>query len=177
MLFFRVIQIISYEIWRIREIMILLYYMSIDEYNNIKGANVQLMEELFKSLGDENRLRILNLLIQQQELCVCELEVLLEMTQSNVSRHLSKLKTTGIISSSKDAQWVYYKINPEFKKENELLYRYLKEKFQENSLFIDDIERYKKYKEHNINCHRIKDDKKYVLKILTQEVLIDEEQK
>ncbi|WP_199172686.1 metalloregulator ArsR/SmtB family transcription factor [Petrotoga sp. 9PWA.NaAc.5.4] len=44
------------------------------------------MEELFKSLGDENRLRILNLLMQQQELCVCELEVLLEMTQSNVSK-------------------------------------------------------------------------------------------
>lgn len=149
--------------------------MSIIVYSNIKEVNIQLMEELFKSLGDENRLRILNLLMQQQELCVCELEVLLEMTQSNVSRHLSKLKTNGVISSSKDAQWVHYKINPEFKKENELLYEYLKEKFQENTLYISDIERYKKYKNHNMNCHLIKNDKKNVLKILAQEVQNGEE--
>lgn len=148
--------------------------MSIIVYSNIKGVNIQLMEELFKSLGDENRLRILNLLMEQK-LCVCELEVLLEMTQSNVSRHLSKLKTNGVISSSKDAQWVYYKINPEFKKENELLYEYLKEKFQENTLYISDIERYKKYKKHNMNCRLIKNDKKNVLKILAQEVQDGEE--
>jgi len=138
------------------------------------GVNIQLMDELFKSLGDENRLRILNLLMQQK-LCVCELEVLLEMTQSNVSKHLSKLKTNGVISSSKDAQWVYYKINPEFKKDNELLYEYLKEKFQENTLYISDIERYKMYKKHNMNCRLIKNDKKNVLKILAQEVQDGEE--
>lgn len=148
--------------------------MSIIVYSNIMGVNIQLMDELFKSLGDENRLRILNLLMQQK-LCVCELEVLLEMTQSNVSKHLSKLKTNGVISSSKDAQWVYYKINPEFKKDNELLYEYLKEKFQENTLYISDIERYKMYKKHNMNCRLIKNDKKNVLKILAQEVQDGEE--
>lgn len=123
------------------------------------------MIELFKSLGDENRLRIINLLMHA-ELCVCELEVMLKMTQSNVSRHLSKLKSNRIISSSKDAQWVHHKISSEFKDENELLYRYLKTKFQISNLYLKDLERYNRYKEHNMNCQWINQDRQKVLNIL-----------
>lgn len=71
------------------------------------------MIDVLKALADENRLRIIQLILQA-ELCVCEIETLLDMTQSNVSRHLSKLKQAGIIESSKDGQWVHYKISPNF---------------------------------------------------------------
>ncbi|MGD9156009.1 MAG: metalloregulator ArsR/SmtB family transcription factor, partial [Bacillota bacterium] len=57
--------------------------------------------KILKALGDENRLRILNLL-RQKKLCVCELESVLNMTQSNVSRHLIKLKDAELIESEKN---------------------------------------------------------------------------
>jgi ArsR family transcriptional regulator len=68
--------------------------------------------KVLKALADENRLRILNLLYHK-ELCVCELENILGMTQSNVSRQLIKLKDAGLIESEKDGQFVVYRINRE----------------------------------------------------------------
>lgn len=126
------------------------------------------MIEIFKALGDENRLRIVNILMTA-ELCGCEIEVILEMTQSNVSRHLSKLKSAGIISSMKDAQWVYFKVSDKF--ENELLFRYLKQKFETSDLFVKDLEKYYKYKELNLNCQCITDDKEKVLNFIKKEKL------
>lgn len=136
--------------------------MSIFKYTHIEGEG---MINIFKALGDENRLRIVNLLINA-ELCVCELEVMLEMTQSNVSRHTNKLKNAGIISSSKDAQWVHYKVSSKFRNENESLFTYLKQKYETNDLFLKDLERYHKYKELNLNCQWIKDDREKVLNLI-----------
>ncbi|MCC4768466.1 metalloregulator ArsR/SmtB family transcription factor [Methanosarcina sp. DH1] len=65
---------------------------------------------IFKALADENRIRILNLL-KNQELCVCDIEAVLGIKQSNTSRHLNKLKVAGIIVSVKKSQWVYYQLN------------------------------------------------------------------
>ncbi|GAA0176654.1 metalloregulator ArsR/SmtB family transcription factor [Clostridium sediminicola] len=123
------------------------------------------MIQFFKALADENRLRIINLLMHS-ELCVCEIEVMLEMTQSNVSRHLNKLKSAGIISSSKDAQWVHYKTSAKFEMKNELLFTYLKNEFGASNLFLDDLARYKRYEEQNLNCQLIREDKEKVLKLI-----------
>ena len=49
--------------------------------------------EIFKAFGDETRIRILNLL-RNSEMCVCEIEAILGINQSNASRHLNKLKST-----------------------------------------------------------------------------------
>lgn len=65
---------------------------------------------IFKALADENRIRILNLL-KNGELCVCDIEAVLSIKQSNTSRHLNKLKIAGIIVSEKKSQWVYYRLN------------------------------------------------------------------
>lgn len=123
------------------------------------------MVALFKALGDENRLRILNLLMSEK-LCVCEIEVLLEMTQSNVSRHLNKLKTVGLIESSKEAQWVHYDVNEVFSRENEELMVFLKHQFETTALYLNDIERYKKYKENQCNCQIIASDKERVIELI-----------
>jgi len=121
--------------------------------------------EIFKALGDENRLRILNILMAY-ELCVCELEVLLEMTQSNVSRHLGKLKSNGLITASKDAQWVHYKLSDTFADENELLASYLELNFNNSSLFKNDLNRCIAYKNSGYDCQTIRSDKELVLKFL-----------
>lgn len=96
--------------------------------------------EIFKVLGDENRLRIFNLLTKGV-FCVCRIETLLGMNQSNTSRHLNKLKSVGIIKREKRSQWVYYKLNDRFIEENKLLYDFLKKKLAENPRCLEDIER------------------------------------
>ena len=67
---------------------------------------------ILKALADENRLRILNLL-RNGELCVCDIEAVLGIKQSNASRHLNRLKTAEIIVSEKKSQWVYYRLKDE----------------------------------------------------------------
>lgn len=124
--------------------------------------------EIFKALGDENRIRILNLLIRQ-ELCVCEIETVLDMTQSNASRHLNKLKTSGIITSEKKSQWVYYKIDNKFIEENNLLYEFIKNKTVENTQLQRDVERLNKYKNSNFTCEQLREDKSQVLKYLREQ--------
>ena len=103
------------------------------------------MIDVLKALSDENRLRIINLLAIQM-LCVCELEVLLDMNQSNVSRHLGKLKAAGIIISTKEAQWVRYVINETFKISHELLYSYLKAQFKDEVIYQADLKKLSAYK-------------------------------
>jgi len=67
--------------------------------------------EIFNSLEDENRLRILALLLETKELCVCDIIAVLQMPQSSVSRQLSILKKAGWLSDRKEALWVYYSIS------------------------------------------------------------------
>jgi ArsR family transcriptional regulator len=66
--------------------------------------------KVLKALADENRLRIASLL-HQRTLCVCEIEFALGMTQSNVSRHLGKLKEAGLVETDKQGQFIYYQFN------------------------------------------------------------------
>ncbi len=71
------------------------------------------MEELTKiysALSDKNRLRILILLLRKS-LCVCELQSILKVSLSTVSKHLSILKEAGFIIDEKDKKWVNYKID------------------------------------------------------------------
>lgn len=130
-----------------------------------KGEN---MVDIFKVLGDENRLKILSLLMFS-ELCVCELEVLLDLSQSNVSRHLAKLKGVGLISSEKNGQWIHYKTSQSFKEEHSLLWRYLNEHFKENPEIKEVIKKSKKYHESGFNCQNITHDKAVVITYLKQE--------
>jgi len=69
------------------------------------------VSETLKALADTNRLRILNLL-HEETLCVCDLEAILELNQSNLSRHLSKLKQAGLVNAQKKALFTYYSRKP-----------------------------------------------------------------
>ncbi|WP_240479510.1 metalloregulator ArsR/SmtB family transcription factor [Pseudoalteromonas rubra] len=66
----------------------------------------------YKAMSDELRLKTLLLILQEQELCVCELMVALdEPSQPKVSRHLAQLRKAGILTVRKQSQWVYYALN------------------------------------------------------------------
>jgi len=64
---------------------------------------------LFKALGDETRLRMLLVLSQLGELCACDLESGLDVTQSRASRHLATLRDAGVIQDRRDGTWLYYR--------------------------------------------------------------------
>lgn len=65
------------------------------------------MENKFKALGHEVRLTIYRAL-RHEKLCVCEITDLLDMSQSAVSQHLSKLRDAGLIQSERHDQWIFY---------------------------------------------------------------------
>ncbi len=64
-----------------------------------------------RALGDETRLHILEILLTRGETCVCELMETLDMTQSNVSFHLTTLKHAGLIADRKMGKWMFYTIS------------------------------------------------------------------
>lgn len=68
---------------------------------------------LFKALSDETRLQMLILIRQHQELCVCDLENVLEIGQSKASRHLRYLLNAGLLQDRREAIWIYYRIADE----------------------------------------------------------------
>jgi ArsR family transcriptional regulator len=65
---------------------------------------------IFKALSDETRLRIIKLL-EQGELCVCDITAALDMVQPKVSFHLSTLKEAGFIKDRKQGKWTHYSLN------------------------------------------------------------------
>ncbi|PHR26496.1 MAG: transcriptional regulator [Desulfotalea sp.] len=64
---------------------------------------------VMKAMSDPNRVRIVKLL-QLKELCVCELQELLGLAQSTVSKHLKVLDEAGLLSNSRDGAWVIYAV-------------------------------------------------------------------
>jgi len=68
---------------------------------------------LFKCLSDETRVRAALLVIQEGELCVCELVCALGDSQPKVSRHLAQLRAYGLLVDRRQGQWVYYSLNPD----------------------------------------------------------------
>lgn len=69
-------------------------------------------EELYTLLSDETRLRCLMLLYIRKELCVCDLHGALASSQPKISRHLSLLRQSSIVTDERRGQWVYYRLNP-----------------------------------------------------------------
>jgi ArsR family transcriptional regulator len=71
--------------------------------------------EVLQALGDTTRLRLLNLLEQAREICVCELVDALQLPQYKVSRHLQVLTNAGWLQDRRRGKWVYYRISPDLK--------------------------------------------------------------
>ena len=110
--------------------------------------------QLFKALSDETRVRILNLL-KTGELCVCDIETILNIQQSNASRHLNKLKRAGLITSSKKSQWVYYRINKDIMVKHPFIQGIFNDELLKMNMCKDDSERLIKHKASGASCERV----------------------
>ncbi len=74
--------------------------MSNREYN---------IELLFKALADYTRLRLINLM-GNDEVCVCFFVEVLKTNQPKISRHLAYLRRAGVVSSRRDGKWIHYRL-------------------------------------------------------------------
>ena len=79
--------------------------MSSRMYKKISSS----LEELLKTLADRTRLRLLNLM-RDQEICVCFLVEALKTSQPKISRHLAYLRRSGLVEARRDGLWMHYKI-------------------------------------------------------------------
>jgi ArsR family transcriptional regulator len=66
-------------------------------------------ERFFQALGDRTRLRLLNL-IGDDEVCVCYFVEGLDASQPKVSRHLAYLRRAGIVAARREGKWMHYRI-------------------------------------------------------------------
>jgi len=89
--------------------LILIYYSSIGEITNNSALRLIMKQlvQITKALADETRLRSLAAL-HGQELCLCQLTQLFELAPSTMSKHLSLLRSAGLIQSRKEGRWVFY---------------------------------------------------------------------
>ena len=67
------------------------------------------IEQLFRALADRTRLRIINL-IGEDELCVCFFVEVLQVKQSRISRHLAYLRKAGLVNARREGKWMHYRI-------------------------------------------------------------------
>ena len=67
------------------------------------------MERFFQALGDKTRLRLLNLM-GDQEICVCYFVEILGQAQPKISRHLAYLRSAGIVAARREGKWMHYRI-------------------------------------------------------------------
>ncbi len=68
------------------------------------------LADLFKLIGDTTRCRIL-FALDQDEMCVCDLANVLNMTKSNVSHQLATLRRSGIVKCRRSGKEVYYTLD------------------------------------------------------------------
>jgi ArsR family transcriptional regulator len=69
--------------------------------------------ELFRALGDPARVRIVNLLARNDEVCGCELNETLGLSQPTVSHHLKKLHEAGLLRREQRGRWAHYSLRRE----------------------------------------------------------------
>ena len=105
----------------------------------LKHFNLPVGSQLLKALGDEARIRILNLLIATNELTITDLGLILDFTQTKTSRHVTYLKNSGILTTQKHDQWVIYSIKEELVDVIKQIMAF----FEKDSRLLKDIDTYR----------------------------------
>ena len=67
------------------------------------------VELFFQALGDRTRLRLLNLM-RDEEICVCYFVEVFKTNQPKISRHLAYLRKAGLVSARREGKWIHYRI-------------------------------------------------------------------
>ncbi|MFL5730076.1 MAG: ArsR/SmtB family transcription factor [Cytophagaceae bacterium] len=105
----------------------------------IKNFELRTGSEIFKAFSDESRVRIMHLLYKNQEMCISDLELILDFTQTKTSRHLIYLKNARLVKYKKVDQWVYYFINEAYDDIISQIFSFL----EKDTALQKDLEEYK----------------------------------
>lgn len=96
------------------------------------------LEDYFKALADVSRLRIMNLLLHG-ELCVCDIQRILEAPQPNVSRHLAYLRHSGLVLDRRDGLRMFYRLADSNDRLLGLLFEFLRGAFASEAALQEDV--------------------------------------
>ena len=110
------------------------------------------LEQYFRGLADQNRLRILNLLMHG-ELCGCDIQYVLETSQPNISRHLQYLKNCGLVLDRRDGFRIFYRLAQSTRGAKKSLFDFLRQAFRNEGPFEDDTRKLKEAIQHG-SCTR-----------------------
>ena len=92
---------------------------------------MQELAEIFKALSDETRDQILSSLLLHGELCVCDVEGALGITQSKSSRHLRYLLHAGLVQNRRKGVWMHYRVAKNLDEQRKILLRMLRQMLTE----------------------------------------------
>lgn len=81
----------------------------------LKSFSLNFGLQLYKAFSDEARVRLLNLLHKKGEMCISDLELTLDFTQTKTSRHINYLKNAGLLSFRRQDLYAFYGIKEEMK--------------------------------------------------------------
>jgi len=70
-------------------------------------------QSVINALSNATRFRSILLLLEREELCVCEINDVIGEAQPNISRNLGHLKESGLVIDRREGRWIYYRINPD----------------------------------------------------------------
>ncbi|AZQ64353.1 MULTISPECIES: ArsR/SmtB family transcription factor [Flammeovirga] len=104
----------------------------------LKHFNLSIGTQIMKALGEESRIRIINLLHTNEEMCISDIELVLDYTQTKTSRHLIYMKNAGLLNVRKIDQWSFYSIKEEISGIVETIFKYMERDVQ----LIEDQETY-----------------------------------
>jgi DNA-binding transcriptional ArsR family regulator len=77
------------------------------------SGDAEIVAARFKALADPTRVRMLNLLARNAELCVCDMQANFDLAQPTISHHLSLLKRAGLVDCDVRGRWCFYRAIPE----------------------------------------------------------------
>jgi len=125
----------------------------------LKNFSLGFGVQIFKSFSDDSRVRMLHLLYHHKELCISDLEHILDFTQTKTSRHLAYLRNSGLVGSKKMDQWVFYFLKDEVHDFVSQIFSYL----YKDTLLTRDLDTFKILESNReLAIHKIKN-KKWVV--------------
>jgi len=98
---------------------------------------------LFKALADQTRLRLINL-IGDDEVCVCFFVEVLKTNQPKISRHLAYLKRAGVVAARREGKWMHYRLVEPADPHAARIFREVRSWLENNSAMMTDRARLKK---------------------------------
>lgn len=129
----------------------------------VKHFNLSVGSQIFKAFSDESRIRIMYLIFKNKEMCISDLELILDFTQTKISRHLIYLKNVGLVTHRRLDQWTFYAVKDELGDFIDIVMKY----FEKNPELINDMNTYKTlFSNRELAINKIeRKNKKYQVKL------------